>query len=366
MPKHTQEILLQETSPSGNIAAIVESNGENIHFYLFGSPETDFGIRSCWVRNLKPAPAAMNRGSMEEGSAPLLPADSCAHPNGAPPLAPANLKIVWFEQGDGAALLEGDQILAIIPGWSGQGGFHGFARDCTAESPLCWPLGTPDTNVLFERVERARGYWRSWNDNPWPVYSDAQIAAYHASFGSHTKYFAIDGGKWPPKALLRFERPDQILFATVGVSLRPMPGVEMTFDDPGPLQRIELAMGIDPRLADASALQRIGQYISGQSSYPWRRYTFFGEGHTLPCDSIPVGPSGIAFTSALFVRSPRGAPSVSLPGCRGDPVNLLWMVPITQRELAVAKEQGSRKIFDALAAAGQSFVHRDRREVVRL
>jgi len=358
-------ILLEETSPNGNIAAIVESNGSNIYFYLFGSPETGFGIRSCWVRNLKPAPAALDRKSMgEKGSAPLLPAKFCAHPRGAPLLDPTRLKIVWFEQGDGAALLDCDNILAIIPGWSGQGGFHGYARACIADSPLCSPLGTPDTNVLFARIERAKEFWRSWDDNPWPAYADAQISAYHAALGLHTKYFAINGGKWPPKALVRFDRPDAIIFTTVGVSLRPMPRVEMSVEDPGPVQRIELAMGIDPRLADASALQRIGQYISGKSSYPWKHYTFFGDGHTLPCDSIPKGPSGTAFTSVLFVRGPHGSPVILLPAYRGDPVNLLWMVPITQRELAVAKEQGSRTIVGALRRLATDLRHHDRREVV--
>jgi hypothetical protein len=364
MPDSTAEVLLEQTSPNGNIAAIVESNGSSVYFYLFGSRDIPFGMRSCWVRNLLPAPSQLEVDSMAtKGSPPLLPAPYCAHRDGAPAPRSTELSVVWFEQGDAAALLEGDQILAIIPAWSGVNGFDGYARDCIAESPIARPLRNPDTNVLFARVERARNYWSSWDDNPWPAYADAQIKAYQSALGEYTKYFAIDGGNWPPKAMLRYDRSDAVIFTTVGISLRPMPRVEMNVKDPTQVQRVELAMAIDPRLADALALQQLGQYISGQSSLPWRQYTFFDEGHTLPCDSIPVGHSGNAFTSILFTRVPKGAPRFGLPNYRDGLVTTLWMLPITDRELLVAKELGSAKLSEMLGDAGFGYIHRDRRQV---
>lgn len=364
MSNRPAQVLLEQMSPNGNIAAIVENNGSNVYLYLYGSPETQFGIRSCWVRNLCPAPSELDRDSMaDRGVAPLLPAAYCSHPDGAPPPAPGSLSVVWFEQGDAAALLEDDQVLAIIPAWSGINGFDGYARDCIAESPIAWPLGSPDTNVLFARIERAREYWRSWDSNPWPAYADAQIKAYRSALGEYTKYYAMDGGAWPPKAMLRYDRSDAIMFTTVGVSLRPMPRIEMSVKDPSPVQRIELAYAIDPELADEPSRRRIGQYISGQTSLPWRQYTFFDEGHTLPCDSIPVGRSGNAFTAVLFTRNPKDAPRVHLPYYRGDPVTTLWMLPITRNELLLAKELGSAALLEMFGTAGIDYIHSDRREL---
>jgi hypothetical protein len=356
--------LLEECSPNGNVNAVVESDGRTVYFYLFGAPETQFGMRACWVRNLLPAPADLDRSAIaERGIPPMLPAASCAHPRGAPLLQRDSLSVVWFEEGDAAALIEDGQILAIIPARSGCNGFDGYARDCIAESPVCWPLGSPATNVLFDRVARAREYWRSWDDNPWPSFAERQVGAFERVLGNHDKYFAIDGGAWPPKALLRFDRPDAITFVTLGVSLRPMPKVERYAEDPSPIRRIELAMAIDPHAVDEPARRTLASYISGQSSLPWTRFTWFGDGHTLPCDSIPVGPSGNAFTAVLFVRQPPNAPAIHLPDYRNDPVSLLWLIPISAPEREFIIEHGAKEFLQRFAAAGNSWIHKDRPDV---
>src|SRR5437899_12961113 len=111
--------LLEEVSPHGNVQAIVEQDDRVVHFYLWGGPDSSFGMRSCWVRNLKPAPAELKVAQMREGAAPMLPRPRCKHPEGAPPLSAKELAVVWFEEGDAAALLAGSIILALIPSWRG-------------------------------------------------------------------------------------------------------------------------------------------------------------------------------------------------------------------------------------------------------
>src|SRR5262245_697922 len=93
-------ILAESMSPNGNIVAVVEATAQCIHFYLSGKPETEFGTRAVWVRNLVPAPADFNRDQIQRGEPPIMPASMCAHPEGAPELDARNLRIVWFEEGD--------------------------------------------------------------------------------------------------------------------------------------------------------------------------------------------------------------------------------------------------------------------------
>lgn len=119
-------VLLGEISPHNNKQAVVDDDHDVVVFYLVGLQNSGFGMRSCWVRNLKPAPAELDVRAMRDGKPPLLPEPNCIHKDSAPPLIPDQLRIVWFEEGDGAALFEGDEALAIIPGWSGQNGFHGL------------------------------------------------------------------------------------------------------------------------------------------------------------------------------------------------------------------------------------------------
>src|SRR5687767_6983680 len=170
------ESVLEKLSPNGNIEAVVEQDDRVAFFYLRGDPEIDVGIRSCWVRNLRPAPAALDTDAASRGVAPMLPRDHCAHPLGAAPLVASRLTIVWFEEGDAAALLDGNDALAIIPSWSGTNGFEGYARDCTAENPLCWPLRAD--NALHDRVRAAREYWASWDAaaDPWVGVQESELA----------------------------------------------------------------------------------------------------------------------------------------------------------------------------------------------
>ena len=355
-----EECLLEEVSPNGSVEAILEQDGRAAHFYLRGAPDTDFGFKSCWVRNLKPAPQTLDVGCMKEGRAPMQPASSCNHPMGMAPLDKGGLRIVWFEESDGAALLEDDEILAVIPSWSGQGGFHGYARDCTSESNLSWPF--EKDNVLRGRIERAENYWKSWEQGggPWPFVQESQCEAYVRQLGQYQKYYAIDGGDWPPKAMLRIEQQEAVLQVTIGVCLRAQPAVEQVSDRPENLRRIELGAAFARQMADRHFMS-FAQYISAQSNLPWARITWLGPYHTIPCDAF--GPDS-QFSAVLLVPQADELPAIKLPEFREDPVNLLWMLPITESERIFAVDKGGEALLEKLKQAGYGVVGQERSSVV--
>ncbi|MGK5652559.1 suppressor of fused domain protein [Brevibacillus formosus] len=87
-------------------------------------------------------------------------------------------------------------------------------------------------------------------------------------------------------------------------------------------------------------------YISGQTSLPWSYLTFLAHGHTIPCRELSKINS--RFTSFLLAQ-PANAPAIPFPRIGDDPVNVLWMIPITSEEQQFAETHGSEQL---LARAG--------------
>jgi hypothetical protein len=362
------EPLIEYASPFGNIVAVAEDDGRVVYFYLHYTERSDDdeagpAMKACWVRNRLPAPADIDREAMEQGGAPLLPAAYCKSRSAGPPLNQEALSVVWFEECDAAALFEGNEILAVIPAWSGEGGFDGYARDCIGESPCAWELGVD--NLMHERVRRAKEFWSLWDDAEfWGRWRDERIAALESTLGPHAKYYAIDSDEFPPKALLRFDLPDRYVLITVGLSLFCLPNVERHFDDPSPYRRIELAAALD-RSCTAEELDRFGNYLSGQAKYPWSKFTWFGSGHTMPCDSTPASCGGRRFPAALLAQHLPGLQPLALPAFRGDPTSVLWFYTITESERKMTMDQGTERLLKQLSAAGHDGVIRKRESVVR-
>ena len=354
------DVVLEEPGPNGNIMAVVEQDERVAFFYLFTAPDVEWGMRSCWVRNLRSAPSTLAVEDMLEGRPPMLPAKSCTHPDGAKPLELEHLRVVWFEEGDGAALLENDQVLAIIPWWGGEAGFQGYARDCIFESELCWPLGSRDENALYERVERADQWWQQWNqdDDPWRQLQPMILDCYEKQLGKESNYYAIDGDQWPPRGMVRIPHDAGTILATVGMSLRPMPRMPGHDGPNPPATRVELALALGAEFSDTEVINA-GQYLSGQAGYPWAFYTWFGEGHTLPCSWVPN--AGTEFPWALITKQPAGRSPIELPMYRDDTIELLWLVPITEHERQWAVDQSSSLLLEKLQQAnvGWVFHHRD-------
>jgi hypothetical protein len=336
------EVVFEEVSPNGNIQAVVEADEDVCFFYLFGAQGTDFGVRSVWVRNHSQAPDSLDAARMKAGVPPRNPKAHCRHVPGLPPLSKERLRVVWLPEGNGAGLYEDGELLAMIPPWSGMKGFHGYARDSIGDGPVAWEIGT--NNALIGRFREAESYWRQWEDaNPWPSVQDALLSGVESALGRHANYYAIDGGQWPPKAIVRIPRPDSVVLVTIGVSLRPQPSVEMATEKPELLRRIELGVVLPARWPD-DAVKRFASYISGQSGLPWNKYTWLGPGHTIPCDSW----QNRSFDFALLQLDHPAAPTPTLEPQFGDPVNILWFVPISAAERQAAMDHGSERLTQAL------------------
>ena len=358
------EILIEEVSPNGNVQAVVEQTELCCYFYLYGQKSSGFGVRSCWVRNLRAAPEQLDVASMRNGESPMLPRSHCRHREGAARFQKDELNIIWAEEGDAAALTQNGQIIAVIPSWSGTKGFHGYASDCIGDSPLCWELGTPATNAQFARYERASRYWQLWSqsDNPWPRLRHELCGSLESKFGRHSNYYAIDGGNWPPKAILRIPSNRNVVLVTIGVCIRPQPQIEVHYDDPAPHRRIELGIGLDASLSD-DAVKKFASYISAQSNLPWSNFTFLGNGHTIPSD-VSAELSGGRLPFVLLVSSSLGAPGVALPKFQCDPINLLWMIPISESERRFAEDHGSSELSNRLERGGINWIATMRRASV--
>jgi hypothetical protein len=331
-------VLLEDVSPLGNAHAVVEANGDVCFFYLSGAPETKLGMRAVWVRNLKRAPKQFKA---KRGEPPMNPQAFCKNAEaGALPTA-EELRVCWLPEGNGAALFEREELLAVIPPQSGHGDFHGYARDCVGQGPVAWEM--PKGPALAHRFEEAAAFWSAWETNLWPDIQDRLIESIEATLGKHSSYYAIDDDKWPPRALLRIPTQAGTVLITIGMSILPQPDLET--DNARELRRVELGVLLPKSWSDAS-VQRFASYMSGQASTPWARLTWLGPGHTVECDAW----SSSDLTAALLVREHPGLPRVALPAQFSDPVSVLWLVPITEREREHAIANGSAALLSTLPA----------------
>ena len=100
--------ILCESNPYGSRTAVVGDDGQTVHLYLMTGPpdEPHDEIFSVWVANYGPAPDLEDVEAMKAGEAPRMPRRGTRHPDGLPPFRPEDLELVWFEEGDGVALLE--------------------------------------------------------------------------------------------------------------------------------------------------------------------------------------------------------------------------------------------------------------------
>ena len=330
MTADTTETLLFETSPFGTIDAIVEHDGRVVYFYLnerpdaSGKPPGRFGMRACWVRNLQRGPLVLDKEQMTRGQPPLMPRNDCVDPSAMQLPKSENLQVVWFEEGNGAALIEmvpesQKQTIAVIPAWSGIDNFHGYALNCVHETPLAWPLPIHDSLNL--RINRATEFWESFTDEASPfsdlqqqllkIY-DAQIAA-----SEEPKYYAIDGGKFPPRGLVHYETPTETVLISVGMSLCPQPAVELSVDDPANQRRIEIGLRVPHGSGgpDSDRVEAAMSSLSKWAGYPWRNQSWLGAGHT-----IDFGATG---SKAKLVRDKHFQSSF-----RDDRIGLLWIEAI--------------------------------------
>lgn len=56
----TAEVILEAVSPGGSLQALVEQDRRVAYLYVFDPEATEQKVKSCWVRNLQPAPETLD------------------------------------------------------------------------------------------------------------------------------------------------------------------------------------------------------------------------------------------------------------------------------------------------------------------
>jgi hypothetical protein len=350
-------VLLEGKSPYGSRRVVVESDGATTAAYLHGA-ETVVG--ATWIANHEPAPPSTDLSRLESGRAPLMPAAHTKHPSGRPPLDPRTLRALWFEEGDGVAIIEGGQLLAVIPGWSDMSrGMPGYSRDVIGQTPFGWSLEDA-MEGLRPRADRATAFWR-WRQraDSWASFQRSLLGHLLARLGPGARYWDV-GGRRQPSVGVSERRPtghrDYTVLSTVGMSCQRMPAVEQAMEDHSGSARIELAIATTLPSQDAA---RVFLWLA---QYPWREVTWFGSGHTVRWyREAATFPLGAGYEAVLLLDNPSALLGPEVPDLAGftvagDPVRWLWILPITERERMIAKERGAPSLINQLAAQRRSWV----------
>src|SRR5215468_5843492 len=144
--------VLESESPYGSRRLVVEYDGATTAAYLHDAGAV---LGAAWIANHGQAPQSADLSRLSAGQAPLMPAAHTKHPAGRAPLDARTLRALWFEEGDGVAIIEGGQLLAVIPGWSDMArGMPGYSRDVIGQTPFGWSLDDA-MEGLGPRADRA-------------------------------------------------------------------------------------------------------------------------------------------------------------------------------------------------------------------
>jgi len=370
--------LLESFSPYGSRRVTVEYDGLVTAAYLHDDTAM---ISATWIANHRPAPRATDQARLDAGRAPLMPAARTKHPGGRPPLQADALEALWFEEGDGVAILESGRPLAVIAGWSDMDrGMPGYSAEVIGQTPFGWSLDDA-MEGLAPRLERSRAFWR-WRQTGWNSYQQALFAHLQDKLGPGGHYWDASAGKQPLTGVT--ERPPAArrrytVLSTVGMSCQRMPVVEQVLDDPSGYARIELALATTLPSAQAA---RVFLWLA---TYPWHAVTWFGPGHsvrwyhepsTFPLGGGASGSAGSSGAEAVLLLDSPGSRSGADRGSRppeptldgpqppdlsgftfgGDPVRWLWIIPISERDRQLAKDRGSSALVSRLAAQHRSWV----------
>jgi hypothetical protein len=349
--------LLDSVCPYGSRRLTVEFDGITTAAYLHDETTV---IAVTWIANHVRAPRTTDLVRLGAGQIPLMPAACTRHPRGRPPLDPATLQALWFEEGDGAALLERGTLLAVIPGWADiSRGMPGYGKDVIGQTPFAWSLDDA-IEGLGPRVERASKFWQ-WRNSAaaWGQFQQAALAHLTSRLGPGAHYW--DGAPGGRPAIGISERPPApgrpyTVLSTIGMSAQRMPVVEQVVENPTDYSRIELAVAttLPPGMAALVFL-----WLAG---YPWRAVTWFGPGHSVRWyDQPSTFPLGGEYEGVLLLEDPSALAGPPVPDLSGfsvdeDPVRWLWIIPISERSRLLAKERGSASLVSRLAMKHCSWI----------
>lgn len=350
-------VLLDGDSPYGSRRVVVEYDGCTSAAYLH---DMSAPIAATWLANHRPAPADIDLAMLESGQAPEMPAAHTKYPEGRPPLDARSLHALWFEEGDGVAIFEAGELLAVIPGWSDMSkGMPGYSRDVIGQTPFGWSLDEA-MEGLGPRVTEATDFWQ-WrlDHDAWAQFQQGMLGHLLARLGPGARYWDVSASRQPLVGVS--ERPPTgrraySVLTTVGMSCQRMPVIEQTGQDAAGRTRIELAVATD---LPSNQAARIFLWLA---QYPWREVSWLGSGQAVPWYHEPTTfPLGSGNEAVLFLADPSPllgpeVPDLSGFTVTGEPVKWLWIIPITNRERLLADGRGAYSLVNQMASQSRSWI----------
>lgn len=337
---------------------MVEYDGTTTSAYLH---DKSGAIAATWIANHRPAPETVDLAKLRSGAAPEMPAEHTKHPAGRRLIEAGALIAVWLEEGDGAAILEDGELLAVLPGWSDLArGMPGYSRDVIGQTPFGWSLDDAKEGLGI-RVAQSAQFWR-WRASAgsWALAQQSLLGHLLSRLGPGGGYWDVGGGKSPAVGVSERpavpKRPYTVL-STVGMSCQRMPVVEQTGDGFTSRARVELALATTMPSAEAA---RIFLWLA---QFPWREVTWLGSGHSIPWYHEPsTFPLGGGNEAVLLLDDPSRLPGPEVPRLGGfrssnEPVRWLWLIPINSSERKLARERSSASLVTQLAAQRRSWVY---------
>jgi len=332
-------ILLEVTNWVNSRTAVLEYDNDSIH--LYSHPHSDDQELKClWVANTTKRLLKNNNiaSDMKKGLQPYMPKKHCNDSAYIKDFKNKdNWSLKWGLDQNSISVHYKDNLISVMPEWSGYEGFWGYSIGVSNETDIAWPLNSD--NKQINRVRSEQAFLNDWSDSSWVELQEGIIEKYKNHMSGDNRYFSGDGGNWPPLGIHYCKNAQQEFIATIGMSILPMPLLGMNFEDPEPYRRIELATTFE----NAQDGLPLASYISGQATYPWSFGTHFNHGHTIPCSQLKEAGSDMSFM--LILESASFLPKISI-----DRLNtrLLFMLPIFESEQVFIEQNNTYDFLELL------------------
>ena len=347
---------MQQTSPYGTRRATVLRGDGDVYLYLEDvvgpEPRT---VSAVWVANHEGAPTDASVISAA-GTPARMAASGTSHPGGCPPLAHASA-LVWFEEGDGVAVVDGQGVVAVVPGWAGRDGFYGYSRYAVGRSALAWELGGEALRALEQKVTESRDFWAWRLGRAWPEIRSSGVTHLEERIGAQEAVWPVGDDVFPEIIATRHHLTDHDVWitATTGLSAQRMAGMEEFLDDPDEAARIELV------IARSSPDQAGAELVAALATVPFGRCTWLGEGHTIG-GAVGAYPAfGNDKAAILLTEHPPVGDGPDLPDLSGlsrqsAPVHYLWVLVVDEQTFELARGRDARAALDHLTQSNATWI----------
>lgn len=316
--------ILFSKSPIARFAAEVCTENECSYFYLYQmEPQAQKlnTLAACWIKNHATVEDGYSpKEDMLSGMQPKIPTSLCRYPQDLSLFQEEELEIVWGEEGCLAGLYQNGELICVVPYWA-EANFTGYSKYSNTDKMGIYPLPLQNGNAMFDRLEAAARFWQQDFSAVWESYQQEYLEDLTQRYGKPVKYYGIDGGHFPPRGLVVFEKSGYRLAFTIGMGLFTQPSAELYHKDSRLHDHVELAFGWKADLPLEPT--RIYSQISSIAAIPWMYKTFLDHHHTIDLNVDQV------YQNAVFI-SDQQAKVLNSTFLREKQINLLWLMPISE------------------------------------